>query len=100
MTLTLGRYHKALDDRFAELLVGNKKLNANIRRKEFSDSLLSFDILDEIKIKPLRLLVRKRFSTGSFKLGFGTTLNTGTTQLGFVGGASVTITDLIDEELI
>lgn len=99
MTLTLGRYHKALDDRFAELLVGNKKLNANIRRKEFSDSLLSFDILDEIKIKPLRLLVRKRFSTGSFKLGFGTTLNTGTTQLGFVGGASVTITDLIDEEL-
>ena len=100
MTLTLGRYHKALDDRFAELLVGNKKLNANIRRKEFSDSLLSFDILDEIKIKPLKLLVRKRFSTGSFKLGFGTTLNTGTTQLGFVGGASVTITDLIDEELI
>ena len=54
----------------------------------------------KIKIKPLKLLVRKRFSTGSFKLGFGTTLNTGTTQLGFVGGASVTITDLIDEELI
>ena len=99
MTLTLGRYHKALDDRFAELLVGNKKLNANIRRKEFSDSLLSFNILDEIKIKPLRLLVRKRGSTGIFKLGFDTTLNTGTTKFGFEGGASVLITDLIDEEL-
>ena len=99
MTLTLGRYHKGLDDRFAELLVGNKKLNADVRRNKFSESLLSFDILDEIKIKPLRLLVRKRGSTGIFKLGFATTLNTGTTKLGFEDGASVTITDLIDEEL-
>ena len=99
MTLTLGQYHKALDDRFAELLVGNKKLNANIRRKEFSDSLQSFDILDEVNIKPLRLLIRKRSSTGIFKLGFDTTLNTGTTKLGFEDGASITITDLIDEEL-
>ena len=99
MTLTLGRYSKSLGDRFAELLVGNKKLNTSIRRNEFSDSLISYNILDEVKIKPLRLLIRKRSSTGIFKLGFDTTLNTATTKLGFEGGASITITDLIDEEL-
>ena len=76
-----------------------KKLNTAIRRNEFSDSLISYNILDDIKIKPLRLLIRKRSSTGIFKLGFDTTLNTATTKLGFEGGASITITDLIDEEL-
>lgn len=99
MTLTLGQYSKDLGDRLAELLVQSKKLNTAIRRNEFSDSLLSYNILDDIKIKPLRLLVRRRGSTGIFKLGFDTTLNTAASKLGFEGAASIDITNLIDEEL-
>ena len=103
MTLTLGMYNKSLGDRFAELHIQSKKLNTAIRRNEFSDSLISYNILDDVKIKPLRLLVRKRTSSG-VKLGFTTTLNTGvpniptpkTGQLGFTG--LITITDLEDVE--
>ena len=51
-----------------------------------------------VKIKPIRLLVRKRTTTGSMTLGFTTALNTGTATLGFTGGATITYTDLVEEE--
>jgi hypothetical protein len=98
MELELGRYSKQLEDRFAELLAENKKINADIRAKEFDESVVSYDFLDSFKIKEIRLLVRKVSSTGGATLGFTTTLNTSTTPMGFSGGSADTITDLVEEE--
>ena len=98
MELELGRYSKQLEDRFAELLAENKKINADIRAKKFDESVVSYDFLDSFKIKEVRLLVRKVSSAGGMTLGFGTALNTSTTPMGFSGGSTDTITDLVEEE--
>jgi len=98
MVLELGKYSKALEDRFAELIIQNKKINSQLRNQSFKDSE-SFDFLEELKINQIRFFARKRTSTGNFKLGFGTTLNTGTTTLGYGVGTGITFTTLIDEEL-
>ena len=91
-------YSKQLEDRFAELLSDNKKINADIRAKEFDERSTSFDILDSIDIKVSKLLVRKVSSSGGATLGFGSALNTSTTPMGFSGGSTDTITDLVEEE--
>ena len=99
MVLELGKYSKGLEDRFAELIIQNKKINSQLRNESFKESE-SLDFLEELKINQIRLFARKRTSTGTFKLGFGTTLNTGTTTLGYGVGTGITFTTLIDEELI
>jgi hypothetical protein len=98
MDLELGKYSKQLEDRFAELLSDNKKINADIRAKEFDERSTSFDILDSIDIKVSKLLVRKVSSSGGATLGFGSALNTSTTPMGFSGGSTDTITNLVEEE--
>ena len=100
LKLELGRYSKQLEDRFAELLISNKKTNSAIRNQKFSEPSTSFDFLDDLGIKPLRLHIRSRTSSGGATLGFGTTLNTSTAELGFEGGAAITLTTLVDEELV
>ena len=97
MTLELGRYSKNLSDIFADLLNESRDTKASLRNEEFLEKINSFDFLEEINIKELKLLVRKRGSSGG-QLGFGTPLNTGTTPLGLAG--EITITDLIEEDLI
>ena len=98
MRLELGRYSKQLSDLFSELLITTKQINSNLRNDKFDEKSTSFDFLETIKLKELRLLVRKRSTTGNFPLGFSETLNTSTHELGFEGG-TVTITNLIDEDL-
>ena len=98
MDLELGKYSKQLEDRFAELLSDNKKINADMRAKEFDERSTSFDILDSIDIKVSKLLVRKVSSSGGATLGFGSALNTSTTPMGFSGGSTDTITNLVEEE--
>ena len=98
MQLELGKFSKQLEDRFAELLSSNKKIFADIRSKKFNERSTSFDILDSIDIKVSKLLVRKVSSSGSATLGFGSALNTSTTPMGFSGGSTDTITDLVEEE--
>ncbi|BCV03147.1 MAG: hypothetical protein CM15mV62_150 [uncultured marine virus] len=100
LKLELGRYSKQLEDRFAELLIANKKTNSAIRNQKFSEPSTSFDFLESVNIKELRLFIRKRTTTGTpLTLGFGTTLNTSSVELGFEGGSGVTFTTLIDEDL-
>ena len=93
--MTLGKYSKQLEDRFSDLIIQNKRTDTAIRQDSFAVNQISNDFLQDIKIKPLRLLVRKRESTGTVKLGFGTKLGFSTT-LGFYG--SLVITDLLEEE--
>ena len=98
MELELGRYSKGMEDIFAELLIDNKKINSKVRNQSFKESE-SLDFLDDIKIKGLRVLIRKKsFPTAGFPLGFSTPLNTGTSPLGLSSG-SITYTTLLDEEL-
>jgi len=99
MVLELGKYSKGLEDRFADLIIQNKKINSQLRNESFKESE-SLDFLEEVKINQIRLFARKRTSSGTFKLGFGTTLNTGTNTLGHGVGTGITFTTLIDEELI
>jgi len=99
MVLELGKYSKGLEDRFADLIIQNKKINSQLRNESFKESE-SLDFLEELKINQIRLFARKRTSGGTFKLGFGTALNTGTTTLGYGVGTGITFTTLIDEELI
>jgi len=99
MVLELGKYSKGLEDRFADLIIQNKKINSQLRNQSFKESE-SLDFLEELKINQIRLFARKRTSSGTFKLGFGTTLNTGTNTLGYGVGTGITFTTLIDEELI
>ena len=101
MELELGKFSKLLEDVFAELQIKNKSIDANLRKKDFGEqNLVKIDFDDKIKIKQIRLFIRKKTSSSSFKLGFGTALNTGTTTLGYGVGTGITFTTLIDEELI
>ena len=97
LELELGKYSKQLEDRFSELTVDvdTAQTLQNTKNNEQS-TVLGF--LETVKIKPIRLLVRKRATTGSMTLGFTTALNTGTAPLGFTGGATITYTDLVEEE--
>ena len=97
LQLELGKYSKQLEDRFSELTVDidTTQTLQNTKNNEQSTAL---GFLETVKIKPIRLLVRKRTTTGSMTLGFTTALNTGTAQLGFTGGATITYTDLVEEE--
>ncbi len=94
MVLELGLFSKKLEDRFAELLVSNRQTNAAIREQAFNENTSTFDVLETLKVKPLRLLVRKRSSAGA-TLGFGITLGFGST---FTGLGTITETDLVDVE--
>jgi len=93
--LTLGKYSKQLEDRFADLLIEGKKTNTAIRELDFNQNEVNFNFLQDIKVKPLRLLVRKRASTGTFHLGFTQPLGF-VLELGFYG--AVQITELLEEE--
>tara|TARA_R100001510_G_scaffold40424_2_gene36788 strand:+ start:4576 stop:10767 length:6192 start_codon:yes stop_codon:yes gene_type:complete len=97
--LQLGRYTKDLSDIFSELLVSSKETKAALRNNDLTTNEISFDFLDSINIKGLKLLVRKREASGGMTLGFGRAFNTSTAKLGFEGGATITITDLIEEDL-
>ena len=94
MILELGLFSKKLEDRFAELLIQGRKTNTAIREQAFNEDTSSFDVLETLKVKPLRLLVRKRSSAGA-TLGFGITLGFGST---FTGLGTITETDLRDVE--
>jgi len=98
LKLELGRFSKQLEDRFAELLISNKKTNSAIRSQKFNEKNVNFDFIENLSINELRLVIRKRVSSGGNSLGFGITLNTGTTSLGF-GGGTITLTTLLDEDL-
>jgi len=97
--LVLGEYSKGLEDRFAELLSENKKINSSIRPKTFKEPSKSSDFYESFKIKEIRLKIRKRTSSGSgATLGFGSAMGL-TTKMGFSGGSTITYVDLIEEEL-
>ena len=95
MKLQLGKFSKGLEERFAELQIQNAETNASIRVEEQDVNVNSFDFLENLNIKPLRVVVRKRASSGNFKLGFTKKLGFDT-QLGFDG--DITITELQELE--
>jgi len=95
-TLLLGKYSKSIEDRFAEILLANKQTDSYIRRKDYVENEKAFDFFEDIKIKEINLVIRKRTATGQ-TVGFTSTLNTGTTTLGF--GSGVTHTVLSEEDL-
>jgi hypothetical protein len=98
MVLELGKYSKGLEDRFADLIIQNKKINSQLRNESFKESE-SLDFLEEVKINQLKLFVRKKiFPTTGFPLGFSIPLNTGTSPFGLASG-SITYETLVDEEL-
>lgn len=96
ISLKLGKYIKGLEDTLANLLIESKATKSYLRKKEFNVNENTFDFFDNIKIKELHLLIRKRELSGS-SLGFSTTLNTNTSTLGF--GGAVTFTRLLEEDL-
>ena len=98
MKLELGRYSKQLEDRFAEIAIEQRNVRADTRNTKFDESSVFNNFIEDINIKPMRLLVRERKSNGGATLGFGTTLNTTVRPLGHTGGIGVTITDLTEEE--
>lgn len=96
--LELGRYSKGLEDRFSEIEVEQSKLNTENLDENLTDSNVLYTFLDNMKIKPIRLIIKERASSGGATLGFGTTLNTNTRPLGFSGGSGVTHTTLVEED--
>ena len=95
-TLLLGKYSKSIEDRFAEILLANKQTDSYIRRKDYIENENAFDFFEDIKIKEINLVIRKRTATGG-TLGFASTLNIGTTTLGFGSGIGHTV--LLEEDL-
>jgi len=89
--LVLGKFSKNIGDRFAELLVQNRKTNVFLREEISDSTVVNLDFVRNIKVKPLKLLVRKADLAG-FKLGFTSTLGFSIT---FLGGVN-TITDLVE----
>ena len=99
MTIKLGENAKGLEDRFTELLLENRRIKALSRPKEFKEPSKSNDFFENIKIKEIRILARTRSSSGAITLGFTTPLNITTSPLGFTGGATITYTTLLEEDL-
>lgn len=100
MELELGSFDNKFEDIFTDLLITGKSNSTQLRKKEFTSNNEVLEMIDSLKIKELRMLIRTRESTGTpFTFGFGTTLNTNTNQLGFAGGSSILITNLLEEEL-
>ena len=97
MRLELGRYSKGLEDRFAEIAIETKDLRAKTRDSKFNTSSLYYTSIDNVKIKPLKLSIRQRASSGGAVLGFTTALNTSTSRLGF-GNLGVVQSTLLEEE--
>jgi len=98
--LQLGRYSKDLSDVFSELLISSKETKAALRSSELQTNEISFNFLDTLNTKELKLLVRKRDATGAsrtlgFVIEFGFSTNS---EFGFTGGA-ITITDLVEKDL-
>tara|TARA_R110000803_G_scaffold38028_1_gene82092 strand:- start:5753 stop:12739 length:6987 start_codon:yes stop_codon:yes gene_type:complete len=94
--LQLGKYHKLLEDRFAELLVESKESKTEARSNKFPELNPSFSFIEELKLKEVKFLARKRVASGE-GLGFATVLNTNTPPLGFEG--TVTFTTLAEIDL-
>lgn len=97
--LELGRYSKQLEDRFAELLVKNRDNETKIRDKQLTSGQESYTFLENLKPQILRYVVRTRTSSGYSTLGFSTTLKTHTSPLGFGSSGSVSLENLVDEEI-
>jgi len=98
MRLQLGRYSKALEDRFAELAIEARNIRSATREKRFDESSVGFVGNTKVKIKPIRFIIRERSSSGGAVLGFGTHLNTNTRPLGHEEGQGVTHAILLEEE--
>jgi len=96
--LTLGRYSKDLSDTLSGILISNRNTSASLRSKDLTSDEVSYDFLDTIKLKPLKLKIRKSTTSGGGGLGFTTPLNTGSQSLGFNGGTT-TITDITEVDL-
>jgi hypothetical protein len=98
--LKLGENNKGLEDRFGELLLENKNIRGLRRTKTFKEPSKSSDFFEEIKIKPIRIKVRKRTTSGTaFTLGFSTPLNTAAATMGFTAGTTIVYSDLLEEQL-
>lgn len=97
--LQLGRYSKDLSDVFSELLVSSKETKAALRSNELTSNEISYNFINTLDTKELKLEIRKTESSGGATLGFGTAFNTATTPFGFNAGIT-TITDLLEEDLI
>ena len=76
MELELGKYIKGLEDRFAELSIANRKTNNRLNEDLVDLNSAQFSFLDKIKVKPIRMLIRKKAVTSG-----GFTLNTASTEL-------------------
>ena len=92
----VGKYSKEIADRFIEILLENKKQTNYFKRKNFIDKTQNFTTIDTLNLNLIKMKIRKGAGSG-FTLGFGTTLNTNSNQLGFTGG-SLTYTNLLEEE--
>lgn len=100
MELELGKYSDSLDDKLVDIIRQGKETKSYLRSEKFSENISGIETLETIKIKEIRALIRKRSTTGSpLTLGFGTTLNTSTYQLGFEGGQTIVITNLQEKLL-
>jgi len=99
LELDLGAYNKSMDVRLAELLAENKKVAAYLRGDRFKGNTITNDLVDTIKIKSVKILIKKTIttSTGTF-IGFATTINTGTNPMGF-SGLGQTVTTLLERDL-
>ena len=93
-----GRYFNGLEDVLSDILANSSQTNSYLRQAEFNTNENTADFLDEITIKEIYFTARRKTASGGFKLGFGTTLNTATSTLGFGGGAT-TFTRLLEENL-
>lgn len=96
--LRVGRYFNGLEDVLSDILTNSSQTNSYLRQSEFNTNENTYDFLEELTITEVYFTARRKTSSGSFKLGFGTALNTGTTTLGFAGG-STTFTRLLEENL-
>ena len=74
LEIEAGSYRKGLENKLAEMIVQQKKVNAFLRSDRFKAPIVDESVLESFKIKPIKLVVKIISTSGNTQIGLSTPL--------------------------
>ena len=94
LEIEAGSYRKGLENKLAEMIVQQKKMDSFLRSDKFKAPIIDEGVLESFKIKPIKLVINKLSTSGSTQLGLTTALGVTTT----LDIGTTTITEQVNED--